>query len=177
MPPSDSLPPSATAPVPLASGLPRCGRLCCASEADDTCARPRVVRRRRVTGSPQNREWVEERRGPPRLLDRPLPTCHGRTPRRIRPSPRPLRAEGVVAFMQHPGHPGRVEVSGPHAPLPTRAHAYASPRPFLALAQGWLPARAGSPLAGRDAHPLDDRRSFMKVSSLHSPSTSIAWSH
>jgi hypothetical protein len=32
-------------------------------------------------------------------------------------------------------------------------------------------------LAGRVLHPLDDERSFMKVSSLHSPSTSIAWSH
>src|SRR4029453_10763188 len=40
MPPSDSLPPSATALVPLACGLPRCGRLCCALEADDPCARP-----------------------------------------------------------------------------------------------------------------------------------------
>src|SRR5713101_2950450 len=39
MQPSDSLPPSATAPVPLASGLPRCGRLFCAHGADDTCAR------------------------------------------------------------------------------------------------------------------------------------------
>src|SRR4030095_15323527 len=39
MPPSDSLPPSATALVPLACGLPRCGRLCCACEADDPCAR------------------------------------------------------------------------------------------------------------------------------------------
>ena len=55
MQPSDSLPPSATAPVPLASGLPRYGRLFCATWADDTCARTRVVRRRRVTGSPHNR--------------------------------------------------------------------------------------------------------------------------
>ena len=39
MQPSDSLPPSATAPVPLAGGLPRCGRLFCAPWADDTCAR------------------------------------------------------------------------------------------------------------------------------------------
>src|SRR6266851_9947753 len=43
-------------------------------------------------------ECVEERRGPPRLRGRPLRTCHGRTPRRIHPSPRPRRAEGVVAF-------------------------------------------------------------------------------
>jgi hypothetical protein len=66
MPPSDSLPPSATAPVPLAGGLPRGGRLFCALRADDTCARSRAVRRRRVTGSPPNRHVVEERRGPPR---------------------------------------------------------------------------------------------------------------
>jgi hypothetical protein len=39
MQPSDSLPPSATAPVPLAGGLPRCGRFFCALMADDTCAR------------------------------------------------------------------------------------------------------------------------------------------
>jgi hypothetical protein len=30
--------------------------------------------------------------------------------------------------------------------------------------QAWLPARAGSPLAGRDLHPLDNERSFMKSS-------------
>jgi len=126
MQPSDSLPPSATAPVPLASGLPRCGRLFCASEADDTCARQRVVRRRRVTGSPQDRKWVEERRGPPRLLDRPLPTCHGRTPRRIRSSPRPLRAEGVVAFKSFSTLGIREEyrfrgrmLHGPHVRMPT----------------------------------------------------------
>jgi hypothetical protein len=85
MQPSDSLPPSATAPVPLAGGLPRCGRFFCASEADDTCARQRVVRRRRVTGSPLHRGFVEERRGPPRLRGHPLRACHGRTPRRRRP--------------------------------------------------------------------------------------------
>src|SRR5215471_14834929 len=36
--------------------------------------------------------------------------------------------------------------------------------PFLAPSQGLLPARAGSPLAGRVSHPLDDAQSFMKVS-------------
>src|SRR6516225_8403678 len=35
---------------------------------------------------------------------------------------------------------------------------------FLAPSQGLLPARAGSPLAGRVSHPLDDVQSFMKVS-------------
>src|SRR5215471_3778192 len=65
MPPSDSLPPSATAPVPLASGLPRCGRLFYAPWADDTCARLRVVRRRRVTGSPQDRNVSRRGEGLP----------------------------------------------------------------------------------------------------------------
>src|SRR5262249_43392390 len=36
--------------------------------------------------------------------------------------------------------------------------------PFLTPSQGLLPARAGSPLAGRVSHPLDDGQSFMKVS-------------
>jgi len=36
--------------------------------------------------------------------------------------------------------------------------------PFLTPSQGLLPARAGSPLAGRVSHPLDDTQSFMKVS-------------
>src|SRR5215831_14311466 len=65
MPPSDSLPPSATAPVPLASGLPRCGRLFYAPWADDTCARLCVVRRRRVTGSPQDRNVSRRGEGLP----------------------------------------------------------------------------------------------------------------
>ena len=65
MQPSDSLPPSAAAPVPLASGLPRCGRLFCASWADDTCARERVVRRRRVTGSPRRRDVSRRGEGLP----------------------------------------------------------------------------------------------------------------
>src|SRR5262245_45916707 len=65
MQPSDSLPPSAAAPVPLADGLPRCGRFFCAAWADDTCARQRVVRRRRVTGSPQDRDGSRRGEGLP----------------------------------------------------------------------------------------------------------------
>jgi len=40
--------------------------------------------------------WVEERRGPPRCLGRPLRTCHGRTPRRRHPPPRPDVCKGVL---------------------------------------------------------------------------------
>src|SRR5439155_12654174 len=58
MQPSDSLPPSVVAPVPLADGLPRCGRLFCAAWADDTCARQRVVRRRRASPRPPDGEVV-----------------------------------------------------------------------------------------------------------------------
>src|SRR5262244_2861782 len=66
MQPSDSLPPSATAPVPLARGLPRCRRLFYApGRADDTCARTRVVRRRRVTGAPRHRDWSRRGEGLP----------------------------------------------------------------------------------------------------------------
>jgi hypothetical protein len=49
-------------------------------------------------------------------------------------------------------------------PRPTRSRAYASPIPLPRSSPGSLPARAGSPLAGRDLHPLDDRRNFMKSS-------------
>jgi hypothetical protein len=69
---------------------------------------------------------VEERRGPPRFLDRPLRACSGRTPRRRRTPPCPFLAGGVVAFDDIPlsRHPARREVSGPqshgpHVRLPT----------------------------------------------------------
>jgi hypothetical protein len=65
MQPSDSLPPSAPAPVPLAGGLPRCGCLFCALWADDTCTRIHVVRRRRVTGSPRDRNVSRRGEGLP----------------------------------------------------------------------------------------------------------------
>src|SRR5439155_16216857 len=45
-----------------------------------------------------------------------------------------------------------------------RSRAYASPALFRRLSQGSLPTRAGSPLVGRDLHPLDDTQSFMKAS-------------
>jgi hypothetical protein len=57
---------------------------------------------------------------------------------------------------------GKVRGFGAATPWPTRSHAYASPRPFLTPSQGVLPARAGSPFAGRVSHPLDDTQSFME---------------
>jgi hypothetical protein len=75
------------------------------------------------------------------------------------------RAGVVVAFdeIQLSRHPGSIGF-GAAVPWPARSHAYASLIPFLESAQGLLPARAGSPLAGRISHPLDDERSFMKAS-------------
>jgi hypothetical protein len=45
---------------------------------------------------------------------------------------------------------------------PTRSRTYASPISLPTPSQGSLPARAGSPLAGRVSHPLDDIRNFME---------------
>lgn len=58
MQPSDSLPPSATTPVPLAVASLVASACSVPHQADDTCARKRVVRRRRVTGSPQHRWFL-----------------------------------------------------------------------------------------------------------------------
>src|SRR4029450_13070148 len=141
----------------------------------------RAVRRRRVTGSPSRRTVSRRGEGLPGYGTVLFRTCHGRTPRRrhLPPCPEDTYAGGCYGLQvkQDPRPPGRLEVSGPHAPWPTRSHAYASPTTFLGSSQGLLPAQAGSPLAGPGSHPLGDRRSFMKLSSLHSPSTGIAWSH
>jgi len=51
---------------------------------------------------------------------------------------------------------------GPHVRVPTHRRVR-----YRTTSQGSLPVRAGSPLAGRVSHPLDDKRSFMKSS--HTP--------
>jgi hypothetical protein len=119
---------------------------------------------RRLSAKPG---YVEERRGPPRLLDRPLRTCCGRTPRRIHSPPRPENSRRRLLLPS--GNPGPLASGktigfGAAVPRPARLHAYASRVLFPRPAQGLLPAQAGSPLAGRDLHPLDDKRSFMKSS-------------
>ena len=167
MQPSDSLPPSATAPVPLACGLPRCGRLFCALLGrrhvhPQTCRASETGHR--LSAKPG---CVEERRGPPRLLGRPLRACRGRTPRRIHSPPRPdnsRRGSLLPSGNPGPSASGKTIGFGAAVPRPARSHAYASPALFPRPAQGLLPAQAGSPLAGRDLHPLDDKRSFMKSS-------------
>ena len=54
-------------------------------------------------------------------------------------------------------------------PRPTRSRAYASPAPLPRPSQGSLPARAGSPLAGRVSHPLDDESKFHGVIASSNP--------
>ncbi len=87
--------------------------------------------------------------------------------------------EAAVAFRQNRTLGIRkVIVFEAKYPRPTRSCAYASPIPLPRSSQGSLPARAGSPLAGRDSHPLDNKRDFMESSqTLQSQSTSRAWSH
>ena len=163
MQPSASLPPSATTPVPLACGLPRCGRFFCASEADNTCARERVVRRRRVTGSPHNRDEARRGEGLPgdgavlfvrAMVEHPA----GYVPLLAHLTERLLWPSGHSA----PWASGKVRGFGAATPWPTRSHAYASPRPLLTPSQGLLPAREGSPFVGWVSHPLDDTQSFME---------------
>jgi hypothetical protein len=86
------------------------------------------------------------------------------------PPPRPSVAGercGLRVF-QHAWHP---ESRGFEAatPRPARLPAYASPMALRPPSQGWLPTRAGSPLAGRVLHPLDDTQNFMKTSHPPSP--------
>ena len=165
MRPSDSLPPSATAPVPLAGDLPRCRRVFCAPWADGTCARnvPCVG-----DGSPALRQ-TGMCRGEARAsqVSGPSSSCvlWSNTPPDMRPSS-PCDAGAIVAFavFQHARHPGRVEVSGPqshgpHVRMPPHRKP-CLPRP----APGLLPAQAGSPLAGQVSHLLDDKQSFMEAS-------------
>ncbi len=90
-----------------------------------------------------------------------------------------IYGEAVVAFRENRTLGIRkVIVFEAATPRLTRSRAYASPASLPRPSQGSLPARAGSPLAGRDLHPLDDESKFHEVIAvLQFPSTSRAWSH
>ena len=75
-----------------------------------------------------------------------------------------IHGEIVIAFAQNRTLGLRNDIAfEATTPRPTRSRAYASPTPLPGPSQGSLPARAGSPLAGRDSHPLDDRSKFHGV--------------
>ncbi len=164
MQPSDSLPPSATAPVPLASGLPRCGRLFCASWADDPCAHnvpcvgdssPAL----RKTGVCRGEARASQVTGPSSSC---VPWSNT-PPDTIPYSPENSRRGWLLpSGKTGPSASGKAIGFGAAFPWPTCSHAYASPAVFPRQAQGLLPARAGSPLAGQDSHLLDDTQSFME---------------
>jgi hypothetical protein len=155
------------ASVPLASGLPRCRGLFPARRA---CPSQRTTPRRRITGSPQHR--VPSRRGEDlpgswavlfvrAVVEHPA----GYDPSSPLPLFEEIHGEAVVAFREKRTLGIRVDIAFEAAtPRLTRSRAYASPAPLPGPSQGSLPARAGSPLAGRDSHPLDDERSFMESS-------------
>ena len=83
-------------------------------------------------------------------------------------APRPLSVRSPSSSGKlKPWTPGNLSISWLHNPRPTRSRTYASPSRLPFPAQGSLPARAGSPLAGRVSHPLDDKQGFMKSS--HTP--------
>ena len=165
-PPTPSLP-SAAAPV-IPRQRPTSVRRSCSSPPH-RCPRQPVQRRRHFyPGSPQAGSLPEEKRGYPRCLGHPLRACRGLRPRRVRTAPRPSLGAVAVAFRRfsYLGHPETCFFRGY---LPT-AHSLACLRfaesvtvSGARLATG----RAGSPLAGRVSHPLDDEQGFMKSS--HTP--------
>jgi hypothetical protein len=165
LPPSDSLPPSAPAPVPRAGGLPRCGRLFSAHGADDTCARQHAVRRRRVTGSPQHRRASRRGEGLPGAWTVLCVRAMVEHPAGDAPRLAHLTQRALVPS-EHPASwaSGKRRGFGAASPWPTRSCADASPAPFPRPAQGSRPAWAGSPLAGRVWHPLDDQPSVLESS-------------
>ena len=87
------------------------------------------------------------------------------TPPGANPSSPVLHGEAAVAFRKNnPLGTRNGIVFVATYPRPTRLRAYASPVPLPEPSQGSLPAWAGSPLAGRNSHPLDDERSFTEAS-------------
>jgi hypothetical protein len=139
--------------------------LLCASRADDTCAHQRAVRRRRLTGSPQNRDMSRRGEGLPGYWAILFARARVEHPAGYPPL-LALQTQGSVvafAFVQDARHPGKLGFGAAFL-WPARSHAYASPPSFRRPSQGLLPAQAGSPLAERDLHPLDDRQNFMKAS-------------
>jgi hypothetical protein len=108
MPPSDSLPPSATALVPLACGLPRCGRWFGAFEAADTCARHGSCV---GDGSPALRHPGVSR-GEARASQVTGPASayvpwSNTPPAMVHSSPTPRRSPCGLQVNQAPGPPGR----------------------------------------------------------------------
>ena len=160
------------------SGAVRALVLCRSRSADGACTRKRIVRRRRITGSPHHRLLSRRSEGLPgswavlflRAVDE-HPAGYDL------PSPDLRRGRRRLQVIQHFGHPGwhrfrGRKPHGPHARVPTLRRSRCRDR------------RQARYRLGR-AHPWPDglrtRWTTNEVSwshrILHSPSTSRAWSH
>ena len=165
-PPTPS-PPSAVAPVvPRARGLPRRGA--CSSSPHRCPAKP--VRRRRhfYPGSPPAGSVPRRDKGLPGAWAILFRACRSPRPRRVRCAPRPAHGALAVAFRSSETL-GTRNAFDFGALLPA-AHSLACLRFAQAVTVSGArlaTGRAGSPLAGRGSHPLDDEQGFM-VSS-HTP--------
>ena len=117
MQPSDALPPSATTPVPLVRGLPRCGRLFCAPQGRRHVRPQRAVRRRPLTGSPKNRDGSRRGEGLPGYGAILFVRAMVEHPAGYNSLLAQFTQGVIVAFdeIQHSRHPGRLEVSGPQS--------------------------------------------------------------
>src|SRR5262249_16382514 len=156
MQPSDALPPSATAPVPLASGLPRCRRLFCAlwpttrAPANASCV---------GDNSPALRE-AGMGRGEARASQVPGPSSSyvpwSNTPPDT-PPPRPSDGEVIRAFRYfstlgiRKGYRFLVRIPhGPHARVPPLRRPISETSARLATGLGGLTlSRTGFAPAGR----------------------------
>ena len=156
MQPADSLPPSATSPVPLDVTYPGADACSVPQKADDPCARLRVVRRRRVTGSPLRRGLPGRGEGLPGYGTVLFVRAVVEHPAGYTPLLALFTQGALLPLMQSStSASGKPRGFGAAVPRPARSHAYASPNVFPRSAPGWFPARAGSPLAGQVSHPLD----------------------
>ena len=137
--------------------------------AGRACPCRRAARRRRITGSPQDR--VLSRRGEdlPGYWVVLFVRAVVQHPAGYDPSSplllfEKIHGEAVVAFRENRTLGIRNVITFEAAtPRLTRSRTYASPASLPRPSQGSLPARAGSPLAGRDSHPLDDKSKFHGV--------------
>ena len=162
-PPTPSSP-SAAAPVPLADGLPP-GANACSCRVDRLPVRapadPRALEiDYRFSIRPElsrGETRASQVTGPSSSY---VPWCNT-SPDAILYSPtllfEKICAEVAIAFTKNRMLGIRNDIVFEASyPRPTRLCAYASPITLPQPSQGSLPARAGSPLAGRVSHPLDD---------------------
>ena len=165
-PPTPSSP-SAAAPV-VPRKRPTSARRACSSPPHRCPAKPDTTPETFLPRLPTRRLRPEERQGPPRCLGHPLSRVpqSSTPPGAMRPSP----AHGALAVAFRSSETlGTRNAFDFGALLPT-AHSLACLRFAQAVTVSGArlaTGRAGSPLAGRGSHPLDDEQGFM-VSS-HTP--------